>query len=90
MQQVKTDNNPEHGPEGCLYNLKNDGNIKISVYNLKGQRVTTLFDDYRKSGKYTVDWNGKNENGKSVRSGVYFYKLSTSDKKIVKKMIVLK
>lgn len=62
----------------------------IKVYNLKGQKVKTLVNDVLPVGKHSVIWHGTDENGKSVSSGVYFYKLNSGDQSLTRKMILLK
>lgn len=65
-------------------------NVKLSVYDIRGQLVKTLVDDSQAAGAYTVQWNGTNAAGKSVASGVYIYRLETADQDIVKRMTLLK
>ena len=73
------------------FNLKSDSSTNLSVYNIKGQLVKTLiYKENLKSGKHMVLWDGKNKEGKKVSTGVYFYKLDTAKKSIVKKMLVIK
>jgi flagellar hook assembly protein FlgD len=57
---------------------------------LKGQKVTTLIDKHIENGSHTVTWDGKNNNNKSVSSGIYFYKLSAGKETAMKKMLLLK
>ena len=47
----------------------------LEVYNIKGQRVSTLVDDFMTAGNYTVNWNGTNMSGDRVASGIYLYRL---------------
>ncbi|NQV19735.1 MAG: carboxypeptidase regulatory-like domain-containing protein [Armatimonadetes bacterium] len=63
---------------------------RIEIYNLKGQKVKTLMEKILPAGNHSVVWNGKDENGKSVTSGVYFYKMRTGEYFSTKKMILLK
>jgi flagellar hook assembly protein FlgD len=74
-----------------FYSGSNNQKTTIKIYNLKGQLVTTLLDKKLSAGEHKIIWDGKNKHGKSVSTGVYFYKISFgSDKSIVKKMIMLK
>jgi len=52
-----------------------------------GESLSTKAPMYR---DYSINWDGTDENGKQLPNGIYFYKLSTKDKTIVKKMIILK
>ena len=63
---------------------------RIEIYNLKGQKVKQLVNAQLSAGEHSVIWNGTDDNGKAVSSGVYFYKLKTDKKEISKKMLLLK
>ena len=65
-------------------------NAKIEIYNIKGQKVKQLINDQLTAGQHSVIWNGKDDSGKSVGSGLYLYKLKTRDKELTKKMLLLK
>ncbi len=64
--------------------------VELVIYNLLGEKVTTLVSQDMPTGKYRVSWDGKNESGKEVASGVYFYKLKAGDFTATKKMVLLK
>ena len=63
---------------------------RIEVYNLKGQKVKMLVNEILPTGQHKVVWNGTDDNGKSVSSGVYFYKMKSGDYQKTRKMILLK
>ena len=65
-------------------------NTEINIYNLKGQKVKTLVNERLLAGEHSVVWNGTNDSGKSVSSGVYFYKLESGKYTSTKKMIMMK
>ncbi len=60
------------------------------IFNILGQRVRTLVDEQQDPGYKTVTWDGKDEKGHEVASGIYFYRLKAGDYGQVKKMVVLK
>jgi hypothetical protein len=62
----------------------------LSIYNILGQRVRTLVDEEKLPGEYRVIWDGKDDSGKEVSSGVYFYQLKTGDYKETKRMLLVK
>ncbi|MCK4386182.1 MAG: T9SS type A sorting domain-containing protein, partial [candidate division Zixibacteria bacterium] len=62
----------------------------LKIYNIRGQLVRTLVDEDKTSGGYIVLWNGRDEAGKSVSSGIYFYRLTAGSSSEVKKMVLLK
>jgi hypothetical protein len=65
--------------------------VTLDIFNIKGQKVNTLINEALPAGKHSVVWDGKDEKGKNVSSGVYFYKLKVDDKTIAtKKCLLLK
>jgi flagellar hook assembly protein FlgD len=68
--------------EGCY--------VKLTVYNMLGQKVKTLVNEYQNAGFRVVDWNGRNEEGYEVASGLYLYRFETPNYSDTKKMILLR
>jgi hypothetical protein len=64
--------------------------ITLSVYNVLGQKVRTLLDQKKSPGIYQISWDGKDETGKDVASGIYLYKLSSKDITLTRKMLLLR
>jgi hypothetical protein len=62
----------------------------LTVYNILGQRVRTLLDAAKEPGKYEIAWDGRDQLGRGVASGVYFYRIQAGKFCQVKKMVVLK
>ena len=69
---------------------QNAANVKLIIYNILGQKVKTLVNDTKIPGQYSAIWNGRNDNGVEVSSGVYLYLLKVKDFVETKKMIFLK
>lgn len=65
------------------------GNVTLSVYNLVGQKMTTLLSGYKEAGEYTMEWKG-DFNRRKAPNGIYFYRLETANKTITKKMFLLR
>ncbi len=82
--------NPFNPSTKIEYSVQTTNNIQIKIYNSLGQLVKTLVDETKIPGEYSVVWNGKDDNGSSVSSGVYFYQIQTKDFVSSKKMILLK
>ncbi|NQV19147.1 MAG: hypothetical protein HQ534_11475, partial [Armatimonadetes bacterium] len=59
-------------------------------FNIKGQKVKTLVNEYHAANNYSTVWNGTNDNNESVSSGIYFYEMNRGDYTSVKKMILMK
>jgi hypothetical protein len=64
--------------------------VQIDVYNIKGQKVKTLVNGNYGIGTHKIEWNGTDENRRSVGSGVYFYRMQTENYRAVRKMILMK
>ncbi|RKY02286.1 MAG: hypothetical protein DRP54_02130, partial [Spirochaetes bacterium] len=64
--------------------------VQVKIFNLLGQEVRTLLDESVNSGKYVVYWDGKDNQGKTVNSGVYFCKMLVDNQYDVRRMILLK
>jgi subtilisin family serine protease len=72
------------------FDLPKAGNLSLVVYNLAGQVVRTLLEGTHSGGTYEVVWNGKNEQGLQVPSGVYFVKLNAGAFSDSKRIVVVK
>jgi len=64
--------------------------VQITVYNTRGQHVKTLVDGVFEPGEYTVTWNGTDETGKPVSSGVYFYRMVADGYTETRRMVLMK
>jgi hypothetical protein len=62
----------------------------LKIFNILGQEVKTLADEHREAGHYTVSWSGRDEFGREVTSGVYFYTLKAGEFTATKRMLLLK
>jgi hypothetical protein len=82
--------NPFNPTTEISFALPKDAKVNLSVFNVLGQRVTTLVDEYMTAGYQTVAWNGTDYSGNTVASGVYFYKIDADDFTATKKMLLLK
>ncbi len=83
--------NPFNPSTTISYNLIEDSNVELSIYNLKGQKVKQLVKNHLSAGQHSVNWNGTDNNGKDVSSGIYLYKLKVGNHYTsTKKMILLK
>ena len=82
--------NPFNPQTSIRYALPQDANVKLVIYNVLGQRVKTLADGHETAGYNTVWWDGKDENGDQVASGIYFYRLQAGKFSVIKKMMLMK
>ena len=78
-------------PETTLqYSIPADGLVSIKVYDILGNKIKTLIEQWKSAGAHTEMWNGQNDNSQAVSSGVYFYQIKVGDKQVTKKMIFAK
>ena len=82
--------NPFNPTTTIRYGLKGDGQVTLTIYNMLGQKVRTLVNGYQNAGFREVVWNGTNDLGNRVASGVYFYRLEAQDFVTSRKMILMK
>ena len=82
--------NPFNEQTMIAYNLPVDVSVEIAVFNLLGQKIRTLLHEKQKIGEYQVQWNGRNDNGKQLPSGNYFYQIKTDNYKAIKKMVYMR
>ena len=82
--------NPFNAQTTIEYTVSRPGHVSLKVFNATGQLVRTLVDDYRSINRYAVTWDGTDQNGQPVASGIYFYQLKTAEFAESKKMSLLK
>ncbi len=82
--------NPFNPSTKISFSLPQNSHAKLDVFNIKGQLIKSLINDNLTQGLHEVVWNGTDSNGKKTSSGIYFYKLSTKNKTLTKKMLMLK
>jgi hypothetical protein len=82
--------NPFNPVTRIFYELPRVSEVRLVVYNTLGQRVRTLLNDRVEAGRHWVEWNGLNESGQRVSSGIYIYRFEAGDYQRVMKMILMK
>jgi hypothetical protein len=82
--------NPFNPSTTIRYQLERNSPVELSIYNLQGQKVRTLVDSEQSSGPYQVEWDGRNEMGVQVSSGVYFYRFQAGSSVETRKMLLVK
>ncbi len=82
--------NPFNPTTQISYELPQDSDVELIVYNTLGKEVVKLVDKNQTVGKYTINWNGQNAQGKQMPGGIYFYTLKTKDFTQTKKMLLLR
>ena len=82
--------NPFYSSTNLSFSLTKTTDVKLCIYNIKGHRIRTLLSEVLVQGNHSVSWDGTDENGKKISSGIYFYTLETINNFYTKKVILLK
>ncbi len=82
--------NPFNPTTKIEFSLPRTAHVTLDVYNIAGRRVKKLVDEELPSGHWSVVWDGDDESGAEVASGVYFYRIRTSEYTQTKKMVVIR
>lgn len=82
--------NPFNPSTTIPFSLPLRSHVVITIYNVVGQRVTTLIDGVKPAGSYRVNWDGRDQHGQTVASGVYLYELQAGEDVDTRKMLLLK
>ncbi|MCB5267672.1 MAG: C25 family cysteine peptidase [Candidatus Cloacimonetes bacterium] len=82
--------NPFNPTTTIRFSMKEAGAVKVMVYNLKGQLVKNLVDTELSSGNHQIVWDGRDDRGSSVASGIYLYRMESSNFTATNKMMLMK
>lgn len=82
--------NPVKGGAELRFGLAREGQASLEVFNVIGQKVRTLVSGNLPAGNHTARWDGCDENGRKVSSGVYVYRLNTGDRVLTRRMTVIR
>jgi flagellar hook capping protein FlgD len=82
--------NPFNPTTTIGYSIAKDNEVSLMIYDVAGRKVRTLVNEHQKADVYKVTWDGMNDTGSRVASGVYFYKLVAGSFVKTKKMVLLK
>jgi len=82
--------NPFNPETTISFFMSSSGNVKINIFNIKGQKIRTITDQYIDVGSHKVVWNGTDDTGRNVSSGIYFYQMQTDKNISTKKMVLMK
>ena len=82
--------NPFNPVTTISFSLREKGHVALRIYDVAGRLVRTLVDEARTAGRYDERWDGTNNRGSRVASGVYFYRFATADFEQTRKMVLLR
>ena len=72
------------------FSVRDRGHVALRVFDVQGRLVRTLIDEVHEPGRYSAAWDGRNNRGRRVASGVYFYRITTPVWSQSRKMVILK
>ena len=82
--------NPFNPSTEIVFNLEKPAKINLIVFNVLGQKVRTLASGSKQAGTHKLSWDGRDEMGKALSTGLYFYTLTDGSRSITKKMALMK
>jgi hypothetical protein len=82
--------NPFNTETVIKFHLEKSCEVNLNIYNVLGQKVVTLINGNRPAGLHAVGWDGKDEVGKSLASGIYFCELKADQERKIRRMVLLK
>ena len=82
--------NPFNPNTTIEYQLPKTGNVQIKIFSINGQLVRTLESTHQVQGSHSVVWDGKNDGGQTVASGLYIYQVAFENSMLIKKMLFIK
>lgn len=82
--------NPFNPSTQITYGLPKTGKVEINIYNTLGQRIRQLWSNNQSAGYHQIEWDGRNDAGSLVGTGMYLYQIVTAEGQVVRKMILMK
>ena len=82
--------NPFNPTTVLTYYLTTDGPVSVMIYDQIGQRIRTLVDGTQPTGRHTVTWNGTDDLGRNMASGVYIVRLKSDEGALVRRLVLVR
>jgi flagellar hook assembly protein FlgD len=82
--------NPFNPSTDIVFSLEQTSDISLTIFNVLGQKVKVLANESKQAGTHSLSWDGRDEMGALVSTGLYFYTLTDGSKSITKKMALMK
>jgi len=82
--------NPFNPETTISFSLAENDIVELTIFNLRGEKIRVLVREQREAGSYSIIWDGSDDNGNKVASGIYFYSLNTSQYSATRKMVMIK
>ena len=82
--------NPFNPSTSIAFSLAESARVKLNIYNLKGQKVKSLLSSDMASGTHSITWNGDDDSGRGVSSGIYLIRMDTPRQSFTRKAMLMK
>ena len=82
--------NPFNGRTVIAYRLPHPGTVKLTLYDLLGRPVRRLVSEYQEAGSHEITWDGADDRGRAVASGVYLYRLKTGNQQLSRRLVFVR
>lgn len=90
ISEVSAAPNPMRNTSTITFNLAIEDNVEVSVYNLIGVKVKSILSESLQEGQHTIEFSAENDNGTKLENGVYFYRVSTNEISITKRINIIR
>lgn len=81
--------NPFNPETTIMYDILEPSSVLLEIYNLRGQKVRTLVNEFKNTGKHSIVWNSRDDKGSSLPSGIYYYRMSAGTYTSTRKMVLM-
>ncbi|MBN1466166.1 hypothetical protein JXA02_10410 [candidate division KSB1 bacterium] len=81
--------NPFNPSTTIRFAMQRASHVALDIFNIRGQKIKTLVNDFKSAGEHHICWDGRDEAGAAVASGIYLYELFIDDWRVMKKMTLL-
>jgi hypothetical protein len=82
--------NPFNPATKLNYRLQKPGQVRLSIYDMRGREISRLVDQFQNEGMYEIQWSSKSETGYTMSSGIYIARLTVNNVSIARKMLLTK
>jgi len=82
--------NPFNPTTSVTYSIPQKCNVTLEIFDVSGKCVACLVDGHQEKGSHAVEWNGEDEKGNPLASGIYLYRLEAGGQTITRKMVLLR
>jgi hypothetical protein len=82
--------NPFNPTTRIDYEIPSSGDVDIKIFNINGELIKVFTRSNQPSGRYSVNWDGRNSNNQPVASGIYLYRVSFGNSVLTRKMLLIK